>query len=346
MKACILHGPGHISVEDVPDPRPGPGEAVLRVSAAVICHSDIRVYKGQKSARKGVIPGHEIAGIIEAVGEGVEGLRPGERVVVCPVVACGNCEFCSQGKRNRCPQRRTLGYDDDGGVAELMLIPRELLALGHVLPVPRGLSLDVAALTEPLAGVLNSLETCRLQAGDSLLIIGAGPMGLMHLLLARLRGATRLMVSEPDAGRRSRARDLGATEVVDPAGEEMPAVALAATGGRGFDAAVVTAALPAVVGETLASVRRQGVVSLFGGFPPETSVQLDPNVVHYGEIVLTGSQNASTDQYRRAISLIPRLPELATLLTHRFPIEEARKAYESRLADEGLKSVVLPGGEL
>jgi len=333
-------------VEDVPDPRPGPGEALLRVSAAVICYSDIRVYRGEKKARKGVIPGHEIAGVIEAVGEGVEGLRPGERVVVCPVLACGHCEFCAQGKRNRCPQRRTLGYEDDGGLAELMLIPRSLLALGHVLSVPPGLSLDLAALTEPLAGVLNSLETCRLRAGDSLLIVGAGPMGLMHLLLARLMGAVHLTVSEPDPERRSRARELGATRVIDPAREETPAVAMAVTGGRGFDAAVVTAGLPTVLGDTLASVRRQGVVSFFGGFPPGTSIPLDPNVIHYGEIILTGSQNATTDQYRRALRLVPRLPALSALLTHRFPLAEAPRAYESRLAREGLKSVVLPGGEL
>ena len=346
MKACILHGPGHVSVEDVPDPKPGPGEALLRVSAAAVCHSDIRVYRGQKKARPGVIPGHEMAGVIEAVGEGVEGVRPGDRVVVCPILACGTCEFCAQGKRNRCPQRRTLGYEEDGGLAELMLIPRGLLALGHVFPVPPGLSLEMAALTEPLACVLNSLETCRLRPGDDLLIVGAGPMGLMHLLLARLMGAARLMVSEPDPERRSWAQRLGATAVVDPSRESVPAAALAATGGRGFDAVVVTAGLPAVLGEALASVRRQGAVSLFGGFPPDTSVPFDPNIIHYGEIVLTGSQNATTDQYRRVLGLIPRLPELAMLVTHRFAMEEATGAYESRLAGEGLKSVVLPGGEL
>jgi L-iditol 2-dehydrogenase len=346
LKACILHGPGHVSVEDVPDPRPGPGEALLRVSAAAICHSDIRVYRGQKKARPSVVPGHETAGVIEAVGEGVEGVRPGDRVVVCPILACGHCEFCAQGKRNRCPERRTLGYEEDGGLAELMLIPQSLLALGHVFPVPPGLSLEMAALTEPLACVLNSLETCRLRPGDALLIVGAGPMGLMHLLLARLMGAARLMVTEPDPERQSWAQRLGATEVVDPGREEMPAAALAATGGRGFDAVVVTAGLPPVLGEALASVRRQGVVSLFGGFPPDTSAPFDPNIIHYGEIVLTGSQNATTDQYRRALRLIPRLPELAALLTHRFSMPEATEAYESRLAGKGLKSVVLPGGEL
>ena len=346
MKACILHGPGNVSVEDVPDPKAGPGEALLRVSAAAICYSDIRVYRGQKKARPGVVPGHETAGVIEAVGEGVEGVRPGDRVVVCPILACGYCEFCAQGKRNRCPQRRTLGYEEDGGLAELMLIPRDLLALGHVFPVPPGLSLEMAALTEPLACVLNSLETCRLRPGDDLLIVGAGPMGLMHLLLARLMGAARLMVTEPDRERRSWAQRLGATEVMDPGREAIPAAALAATGGRGFDAVVVTAGLPAILGEALASVRRQGVVSLFGGFPPDTSVPFDPNIIHYGEIVLTGSQNAATDQYRRVLRLIPRLPDLAMLVTHRFSMEEATGAYESRLAGEGLKSVVLPGGEL
>jgi len=346
LKACIFHGPGRISVEDVPDPKPGPGEALLRISATAICHSDIRVYRGQKKAREGVIPGHETAGVIEAVGEAVTAVRPGDRVAVYPILACGHCEFCAQGKRNRCPERRTVGYDEDGGLAELMLLPRDLLDLGHVFPVPPGLSLESAALAEPLACVLNSIETCRLRPGDTVLVVGAGPMGLIHVLLAHLMGAGRLVVTEPDGERRSWAQRLGATEVLDPGREDVRAATLAATAGRGFDAVVVTAGLPAVLGEALASVRRQGVVNLFGGFPPDTSVPFDPNIVHYGEIVLTGSQSTTPDQYRRALSLIPRLPELATLVTHRFSIEEAPGAYETRLAGKGLKSVVLPGGEL
>ena len=343
MKACIFHEPGRISVEDAPEPRPGPGELLLRVGAAAICHSDIRVYKGLKKARAGVIPGHETAGVIVEAGEGVSQFRPGDRVAICPILACGHCPFCLQGKRNRCLSRKTLGYEEDGGLAEYMLVPRELPALGHVFPVPEGLSLETAALMEPLACVLNSLETCRVVPGSSLLVVGAGPMGLLHLMLARVMGAGPVIVSEPDAGRRDYARRFGASLVLDPGDGNVGEAVMEATGGLGADAVVVTAALPEVLEPSLELVRLQGSLSLFGGFPPESRVPLDPNIIHYRELVLTGSQNATTDQYRRALRLLPLMPEVAQLTTHRFPIEDAVKTYESRLVGEGLKSMVVLG---
>lgn len=332
-------------MEDVPEPSPGAGEVLVRVGAAAICHSDIRVFRGQKHARPGVIPGHEVAGVVGAVGPDVVGLRVGDRVVVCPIVACGRCDFCLSGRRHRCPERRTLGYDEDGGLAEHLLAPASLVSLGHLLPVPPDLPLQRACLTEPLACVLNSLETCGLAAGRSLAIVGAGPMGLFHLLLARSMGADPIIVSEPDEERAEMARRSGATEVIHPRETELPTAVLEQTDGLGADALVVTAGLPEVLEQSLASVRRQGVVSLFGGFPPGTSVPFDPNAVHYSEVRLTGSQNASPEQYLRVLQLLPRLPQIDSITTHRFPLAEATGAYEVRLRNEGLKSMVLVAEE-
>ena len=341
MKALVFHQPGSIAVEDVADRSPGPGEALLRIGAAAICHSDIRVYLGQKHARPGVIPGHEIAGTVSALGADVSGLRVGDRVVVCPIVACGHCSFCLSGRRQRCPERRTLGYDDDGGLAEQLLVPAALVSLGHLLPVPDGLPLQRACLTEPLACVLNSLETCRIALGRSLVIIGAGPMGLLHLLLARTMGADPIIVSEPDEVRAQTARALGAVHVLDPRSDDLPAAVLERTNGLGANAVVVTAGLAEVLAQSLAAVRKQGVVSLFAGFPPDTSVPFDPNVVHYTEVRLTGSQNATPEQYERILRLLPALPEIDSITSHRFPLAEATEAYEVRLRNEGLKSMVV-----
>ena len=346
LKALRFHEPGRISVEEVPEPTAGAGEVLLRVGAAAICHSDIRVYRGQKHARPGVIPGHEVAGVIAVVGPGVEGLRAGDRVVVCPISACGRCRFCLSGRRHRCPQRRTLGYDEDGGLAEQLLAPASLVSLGHLLPVPADLPLQRACLAEPLACVLNSLETCGLAAGDSLAIVGAGPMGLLHLLLARSIGAGPIIVSEPDEERAEVARRLGAARVVDPGREELSAAVLEETDGSAADAVVVTAGLPEVLEGSLAAVRRQGVLSLFAGFPPGTSVPFDPNAIHYSEVRLTGSQNASPDQYRRALQLLPRLAQIDAVITHRVPLAEATDAYEVRLRNEGLKSMVVVDAEV
>ena len=341
MKALVFHEPGRISVEDVADPSPAAGDVLLRVGAAAICYSDIRVYHGLKHARPGVIPGHEIAGTVAAVGEGVRGVREGDRVVVCPIVACGHCDFCLSGRRHRCPDRQTLGYDEHGGLAEYVLLPAALVSLGHLIPMPDGLSFDRACVTEPLACVLNSLETCQAGIGRSLAIVGGGPMGLCHVLLARRMGAHPIIVSEPDEERAQAARRFGATDVIDPRRTELAATIKERTNGMGADAVIVTAGLPDVVEASLKAARRQGFVSLFAGFPPDTSVPFDPNLVHYSEVRFTGSQNASPEQYRRILQLLPQLLEVDDITTHRVPLADATQAYEVRLRNEGLKSMVL-----
>jgi L-iditol 2-dehydrogenase len=341
MKACVFHGPRDVRVEERPQPRPGPGEMLLEMRATGICYSDIRVYKGEKKARPGVIPGHEPVGVIAALGEGVEGFRTGQEVALCPILACGACFFCRRGYRNRCPQRITLGYEVDGGLAEYMVVPAALVRLGHVFPLPAGLPAARATLTEPVACVLNSLETCRLAAGASLVVVGAGPMGQLHIMLARQMGVSTIIAAELVDERLAHARRFGADLCLNPERDDLASQVLAATNGLGADAVVVTTGSAQAAATSLALARRQGVVSLFGGFPPDTTISLDVNAVHYGELVLTGSQNATSDQYRRALQLLTRLPQAEEINTHPFEISESPKAYSSRLGMDGLKSLVV-----
>ena len=344
MRATIFNAPGDVTVEDRPLPEPGRGELRMAVAAASLCASDVRVYRGEKHAEPGVVPGHEIAGVIDAIGEGVEGYSEGDRVIVCPILACGHCRFCLLGRRNRCTSRRTLGYDLDGGFAQHLLLPEELVRLGHVLPIPDSLPMDVAALTEPAACTLSSLELCKIGAGTSLAIVGAGPMGLLHLILARALGAAPIIVSEPVAGRREIARRWGADIVLDPQRDDVTAAVKDATDGYGADGVIVSVGIAALVEPSLGLVRQQGVVNLFAGFPPGDPVPFDPNYLHYNEIVLSGSQNATTDQYRRTIQLLGSVPHIDQVVTNRYGIEQAPEAYTSRLAMDGLKSLVeFPG---
>lgn len=344
MRATIFEAPGQVTVQDRPLPQPGPGEVRLQVAAASLCASDVRVYRGEKSARAGVVPGHEIAGVVDAIGEGVADIALGQRAIVCPILSCGSCRFCTVGKRNRCLNRQTLGYDIDGGFAQHLLVPRGLVETGHVLPVPDGLPLDVAALTEPAACVLASLELCEVGPGSSLAILGAGPMGLMHVLLARAAGAGTVIVSEPIAERREIAARWGADVVIDPAAADVAATVRDATGGYGADGVIVTVGIHALVEPALDLVRPQGVVNMFAGFPPGRTVPFDPNLVHYGEIVLSGSQNATTDQYRRTLGMLAHVAHIDEVVTNRYDIEQAPQAYASRIAMDGLKSLVeFPG---
>lgn len=344
MRATIFHEPGRVTVEDRPKPDVGPGEIRLRVAATSLCASDVRVYRGEKHAAPGVVPGHEIAGVVDALGDGVTGVSEGDRVVLCPIVACGQCRFCLVGRRNRCVARKTLGYDLDGGFAEWLRVPAEIVRLGHVFPVPADLPLDVAALTEPSACVLNSLELCEVGPGSSLAIVGAGPMGLLHLIMARAVGAGMIVVSEPVAERREIARRWGADVVLDPEADDVLGAVRSATAGYGADAVVVSVGVHAAVPGAIELVRKQGVVNLFAGFPPGKTVPFDPNVIHYGEIVLSGSQNATSDQYRRTAAMLRSVPHIDEVVTNRYGIEHAAEAYSSRLALDGLKSLVaFPG---
>lgn len=343
MKACVFRAPGEVAVVDMPQPEPGRGEIVLRVAAAGLCHSDVRVYKGEKYAKQGVVPGHEVSGVVDSVGEGITGIEAGERVSLCPIIACGACSFCRVGKRNRCPKRITLGYDENGGLAEYLLVPEPIVRLGHVFKLPDEVPLDLASLLEPTSCVFSSMELLGVETGTTVLLIGGGPMGLMHLVVARALGA-RVITSEPDEDRRAWARKLGSVEVIDPLTQDVVARTKELTNGEGADVAVVsTGAVPAVK-PALHAVRKQGAINLFGGFPPNSVLDLDPNLIHYNELVLTGSQNAPIDQYERALKLLPQLGDLRQVVTHSFTIDEAPKAYESRLEATGLKTeVVYPG---
>ena len=346
MRALIFHEPRRIAVETRDDPTPAAGEVVLRTDAAGICASDLRVYRGEKHAAPGVIPGHEVTGTVVAVGDGVEDLAEGDRVAVYPIVACGRCDFCRRGLRNRCQSRRTLGYELDGGIAEYLRVPAAIVSQGQLMPVPEGVPAERAAVTEPTACVLNSLESCRFRAGASVAIIGAGPMGLSHLILARALGAGAVVVAEPVESRRAVAVTLDATAVCGADPEEIQQTVMDATRGAGADVVIVSVGLDALTEMALPLAAKQGVINLFAGFPPSTTAVLDVNLLHYNELVLTGSQNATADQFRRTANLLPALTGLDTLTTHRFDMAHADGAYTTRDDPTALKTIVVPHGLL
>lgn len=339
MRATIFEAPGQVSVVDKPVPQPGPGELRVRMAASALCASDVRVYRGEKYAKPGVTPGHEIAGVVDALGEGVTGINEGDRVVICPMVTCGKCRYCIVGRQNRCIERKTIGYDLDGGFAEMLLVPAQIVRIGHVLPVPNNLPLDIAALTEPAACTLSSLDLMGVVAGSSLAIMGAGPMGLLHVIMGRAAGAGPIISIEPMAERREIAKRWGADVVIDPTTEDAVAITKDVTGG-GADAVALTIGSHDAVGPAIQLVRNQGTINLFAGFPPGKTVPFDPNVIHYGEINLTGSQNATTDQYRRTINMLPHVAHIDEVVTNRYDVEHGPEAYTSRLSMSGLKSLV------
>lgn len=338
MRALRFLEPGNVAVTDVPEPLAGPGEVVLRVHATGLCNSDVRVFLGEKKAAAGVIPGHEIAGEVVAVGGGAAA-HVGQVVSVCPILCCGVCSFCREGFRNRCPSRRTLGYDLDGGIAEFVRIPAPIVAMGQLIEMDPTVPSHIRALLEPFSCVLNSIEELGIGAGVSTAIVGGGPMGLLHLIAARAYGAGPILVVEPEAERRAVALELGADGVADPS--EAAGVGRELTTGEGFRAVAMAVGLPEALPLALDLARRLGRINLFAGFPPGASHVLDLNRVHYDEVKIFGTQNAPFPLYAKAARLIPRLPALDRVVTNRYGLEDAASAYTARLGKAGLKSAVV-----
>jgi len=261
-----------------------------------------------------------------------------------PVIACGRCFYCQHGYRNMCLNRRTVGYEYNGGFAEYMLVTREALELGNLVEVPSGVSAEEAALAEPLACCINGLQVLSLEPGETLVVVGAGPMGLMLTRLARISGVGQVIVSEPNEQRLALAGEMGADVKVNPAREDLASRAREATGGLGADAAIVTVGVPGVAWETLRAVRRMGRVNLFAGFPRGQEAKVDLNLVHYGMVTVTASQSATLTQFHRALTLMATGKiDLKPLITHRFPLSQGPQAFEKKIALEGLKPEILPG---
>ncbi|MEM2904853.1 MAG: zinc-dependent dehydrogenase [Candidatus Bathyarchaeia archaeon] len=344
MLAMVFHSPGDLRLEPVPKPQVDAGSALVRVEAAAVCASDIRIYKGEKAAEAGTILGHELAGLVAENGPDVSAVQVGDRVTMYPVIACGRCFYCQHGYRNMCLDRRTVGYEYDGGFAEYMLVTREALELGNLVKVPSGVSAEEAALTEPLACCINGLQVLGLEPGETLVVVGAGPMGLMLTRLAKASGAGQIIVSEPNERRLEVAGQMGADVKVNPSREDLAAKVKEVTDGLGADAAIVTVGVPSVAWETLKAVRRMGRVNLFAGFPRGSEAKVDLNLIHYGMTTATASQSATLTQFRRALTLMATgKVDVKPLITHRFPLSQGPQAFEKKIALEGLKPEILPG---
>jgi|Deesub1362A_J573_1020465.scaffolds.fasta_scaffold00062_115 L-iditol 2-dehydrogenase len=345
MHAAVFYGPSDLRLQEVEVPAIGEGEILLRVRAAGICGTDVRILKGAKRIIPPRIIGHEVAGEIVEVGPGVEGLHVGQRVAVEPIIPCGRCPLCLKGRRNICLTRPTLGDHYDGAFASYVRVPATAVAAGNVVPLPPNLSYEEGAFAEPLAACINGIDRCSIHLGDTVLILGAGPIGLVHLLLSRAAGAGRIFVSEPHTERRSIALELGADEVMDPLKEGVVDRVRRWTDGLGADVVIVAIGAPAAMESAIEAVRKGGVVNIFAGSAPDARFPCDPNRIHYGEIALTGSSGHTADHLRRALELMSQGSlDARRLITHRFDFHEIHRALAAREALEGLKHVViLPG---
>ena len=241
MRAAVYLGPKNIQVQTVPKPQCGPGEIRIKVGACAICGTDMRIYThGQKNVVPPAITGHEIAGVIDAVGAGVEGYKVGQKATIVTPVGCGHCKFCIRGIHNLCVDFKAIGYDYPGGFAEYVTIGEKAVRQGNVIVMPAHVPDDEASLVEPLSCVLNGQEYLHIGVGDTVTVIGAGPIGLMHLELARAKGATKLILIEWAKARLDVAKEkFPADTYICSADEDPVKRVIEATDGVGTDVAIV-----------------------------------------------------------------------------------------------------------
>ena len=334
MKAARLYGVRDLRVEEAPDPEPGPGDLLIDIKACGVCPSDLRAYQGTRinPAQLPRTPGHEWAGVVIGMGEGVTGFSIGDRVVPDWRVVCGRCFNCRRGVFNYCTNLRHIR----GGFCTRGISPAT-----NVRVIPEHVSFEQAAFCEPLACVINGSQACRIGIGDDVAIVGCGPIGLQHLQLAKAQGA-RIIAVDLDPKRLDKARALGAHDLVRVGDGDPVERVKALTEGRGVDAAIVAVGDVRAAKQGIAMAGLNGRVQLFAGTYPSQEMPLDPNVIHYGQLFVTGSHDFTPYHFTTALKLISyHIVDVETLISHRFLLDQITDAFETTGTRAGLKTMVL-----
>ena len=334
MLAAVCDGPGEFEVREVEPPVPGPGEALVQVTACGVCGTDLHIVDGTYHATYPLIPGHELSGVVVEVGSDVTWLHPGVPVAMNPNLGCRRCRQCRRGRPHLCEHPQAVGVTRDGGFAELVAMPAEL-----ALPLPDGLQTADAAIMEPLSCCLHGLDVAAPQAGDRIIILGGGTVGLLMTQLVRLQGAARVAVSEPVAGKRELALRLGADVAVDPTADD---ALLDALGGPA-DLVIEASGTESAARAACDLVDTGGTVLFFGVCEDEVRVSLSPRRLFRDEITVCGAYtNPHTDE--RALALLAAgAIETGHIISDRFPLAEAERAMARAREAESVKVHIAMG---
>ncbi len=341
MRAVVFHGPGDLRFEELPWPQPARGEIVLRIDAALTCGTDVKTLRRGHPVMIPRVPtvfGHELAGTVTAVGEGVRGVREGDRVVAANSAPCGECACCRAGRPNLCEDLLFV----NGAYGEAIALPPRLVEK-NVVTLGPGLPARRAAFAEPLACALLGIERARLEPGQTVVVLGHGPLGCLLAMVAAAR-KTRVIVVGKRGWRLDRVRDLRIAECLDAtASSDVVAALRTMTGGRGPDVAIDATGRPEVWSQALEAVGRGGTVVFFGGCAPGTTVALDTRRAHYEELTLVGAFHHTPELIRRAVELLEsETVSPDGLLTHRMGLEQVRGALELMSRGEAMKVLVEP----
>lgn len=347
MRAAVYRGAGRVVVEQVPVPEIGEGEVLIRVAACGICGTDLKkIQNGFVAAPQ--IFGHEVAGTVVAVGQGVRRWKPGDRVVSFHHVPCGACFYCQRRLYSQCPAYKkvglTAGFDPNGGGFAEYVRALPWIAERGMVEIPAGVSFEEATFVEPVNTCLKAVEKARVAAGETVLVMGQGPIGLVLMMLSRLAGAT-VLTSDPMRERRAVSERLGADGAFDSQAGRLAEEVLARTEGRGADVVLVAVPLPAALSEALALARPGGRVLLFAQNDPHMKIEFPAAAVGVEEKEILGSYSAAVDRHDESARLVfSRELPVAGLITHKFPLQEFDQAFTlaARPTRDSLKVLIMP----
>lgn len=299
MKAAVLTAPGKFEIQELQDPVPSDDELLIKLKACGICTLEQRLYTGTMKMPLPLIPGHEATGEVVTVGPKVVGdFHNGEKVALDLVLRCGECYYCRIGKSNLCANRFKKGQRALGGFAEYIVVRPS-----QVHPLPESLSYREAAFAEPLACCIHSLKRLKVAMTEDLLIVGAGVMGMLHLLVAQCMGL-RTTVSDPDPARRDTARALGADFVVDPTVTDVPAFAREITGGLGYSSCVVTSPAPAAFSSAVDALAKAARLNIYTAYEEKMMIPVDANAIHRNELLITGTEGRLEEDFLQAVRML------------------------------------------
>lgn len=346
MKALVVRGPLDFAVEAVSYPECPPDGLVLKVQACGLCGSDLRTLRfGHHRVRFPWTIGHEISGHVTELGGDYQGQwRKGDRLAVAPLAYCGKCEFCFRGEFELCENYREIGQHWQGGFAEYLAIPGECLKLGTVLSIPEPLDSVAAAVAEPVSSCVHAQEKGGVGLGDTVVIIGSGPIGCIHVSLARARGADRIIIADINQDRLRLCEPFGPDDSLNSSVTDLVAAVRQLTAGKGADVIITANPAPESQVQAVKMAKKGGRILLFGGLPSNDSYPaIDTNLIHYNALHLIGTTIFNPRHQQIALKLLSagKIP-VEKLVSHRFPLEEFEKGAHMALAGKVLKAVFIP----
>lgn len=339
MKAAVLNAPRDLHIEQRASPNVGPDDVLLKVHTCGVCGTDTHIFHGEFLVKFPVVPGHELSGVVEEVGENVTHVRPGDHVTVDPNIVCGVCRFCRVGKINLCENLTAVGVNRDGGFAGYCRAPGK-----QVYKLPDAISLEAGAFAEPLACCLHGLDRARFEPGMSVLILGGGSIGQQMLQLVKTGGARQVVVSEPQQNRRELAQACGADHVLDPTqGDAVEAMRDVTDGGA--DLVIECVGRPETVERAASAALRGGTILLFGVADAHATAKIHPYEVFIRELNLVGSFINPFTHSRAIEALAAGRFDPSKIISHRFPVEGFGEALEMSRSRDAVKVVVQPTAE-